>query len=157
MPGRRGQYRRVGAGQHGQAETARDDRGVRAGSARDRDRADQPAAGQRAVGQLDEVGRVDLPADQDEPARGRRRRAGSAEVIDHGRGDLADVTGALGQVGVGQRGEHGGLGLGGRCDCGDAVGSGPHRVDRRAGQGGVRRDQRADVHDAGLKVLAALA
>ena len=78
-------------------------------------------------------------------------------MIDHGRGHLADVARTLGQVGVGQGGEHGGLSLGGGADGGDAVGSGPHRVDRRADQGGVRRDQRADVHDAGLEILAALA
>ncbi len=78
-------------------------------------------------------------------------------MIDHGRGHLADVARPLGQVGVGQGGEHGGLSLGGRPDGGDAVGSGPHRVDRRADQGGVRRDQRADVDDAGLEILAALA
>ena len=66
------------------------------------------------VGQLDEVGRVDLAADQDELSRRGRGRAGPAQVIEHGRGHLADVARALGQVGVGQRGEHGGLGLGGR-------------------------------------------
>src|SRR5207302_49228 len=78
-----------------------------------------------------------------------------AQMIDHGRGHLADVARALGQVGVGQGGEHGGLGLGGRSDGGDALGSGSHRVDRRADQGGVRRDERADVHDAGLEILTA--
>ena len=109
MPGRRGQHPRVGAGQHGQPEAARDDRGVGAGAAGDRHRAGQPA-----IGQLDQVGRVDLAADQDERSRRGRGRGVPAQVVDHGRGDLADVARALGQVGVGQGGEHGGLGLGGR-------------------------------------------
>ena len=67
-----------------------------------------------AVGQLDQVGRVDLAADQDERSRGGRGRGVPAQVIDHGRGHLADVARPLGQVGVGQGGEHGGLSLGGR-------------------------------------------
>ena len=135
---------------------------MRAGPARYGHRTGQPAAarvlaGQSRVGQADEVGRVDLAADQDEPARRRRRRAGPAQLIDHGRRHLANIAGALGQVGVGQRGEHGSLGLGGRSDGGNTVGPGPYRVDGRPGQGGVRGDQRADVDDAGLEVLAALA
>ena len=139
VPGRGGQHRQVGAGQHGQAETASDDGRVRAGPARDRHRAGQLTAGPPTVGQLDEVGRVDLAADQDELSRRGRRAGWSAQVIEHGRGHLADVAGALGQVGVGQRGEHGGLGLGGRADRGDAVGSGLDRFDHGADQGGVRR------------------
>ncbi len=152
VPGRRGQHPGVGSGQHGQAEAAGDDRRVRAGPAADRDR-----AGQARLGQPDEVGRVDLAADQDEVTGRKRRGFGARKVADHGLGHLADVARALGQVRVGQRGQQPGLGLAGLADGVRAVGAGPHRLKCLVDQGGVPRDQRGDVDDAGLQVLALVA
>jgi hypothetical protein len=123
---------------------------VRAGPAAHRYRARQPR-----LGQPDQVGGVHIAADQDE-RRGRGRGdAGPAQAVGRGLGHLADVACALGQVGVGQRGQERGLGLAGLADRGRAVGSGTHRLDRRGDEGRVRRDQRGDVHDPGLLVLAA--
>ena len=92
--------------------------GMRAGAAPDRYR-----AGQARFGQPDQVGGVDFAADQDEVPRRWRGGAGPAQVLDNGRGHLADVARALRQVGVGQGGEQGGLGLRGRFDRGRAAGS----------------------------------
>ena len=69
VAGRSGEHRRVGACQHRQAETAGDDRRVRARAAADRDRPGQASV----VGEPDQVRRVHLAADQDERAvRGGR-------------------------------------------------------------------------------------
>ena len=144
--------RRVGAGQHGQAQAARDDRRVRAGPAA-RPTPRRPARARPA--RMRSAGSTSRRTRMNAPAGGVG--AGPAQVVEHRPGHLADVARPLGQVRVGQRGQHRGLGLGGRRDRGGA--SAPARTASSAGptRAGSRRDQRGDVHDAGLQVLAARA
>ena len=122
MPGGRGEHGRVGAGQHRQAEAARDDRRVRAGAAAHRHR---PGEVPR-VDEADQVGRVNVGTDQDERGLGRPRRGRVAGQpgVDR-RGGLADVARPLREVRVGQCLEDRGLGFRRR---GDRGGRGRQRV-----------------------------
>ena len=137
--------RGIHARHHGQAEAAGDDRGVRAGAAGNRN-----GAGQPGVGQPDEVGRVDLTADQDEvPVRRRDGRARGQLGYDR-LTDLAHVVGPGGQVLARQRGQDGGLFVGRADHRGDRAGAVLHRGGRRIDQSRVARHQAADLHDRGL-------
>ena len=139
------QDRQVHARHHGQAEAAGDDRGVGAGAT-----GNGNGTGQPGVGQPDEVGRVDLAADQDEvPVRRRHGRARGQ--LGHDRvTDLAYVVGPGGQVLARQRGQDGGLFVGRAGHRGDRVGAVLHRGGRRVDQSRVARHQAADLHDRGL-------
>ena len=147
MAGRSGEHRRVGACQHRQAETAGDDRRVRARAAADRDRPGQASV----VGEPDQVRRVHLAADQDERAvRGGRHRAG--EPYDDRLRDLPHVARALRQVRVGKGLEDRGLCFRGVAHGDLGGGARQHRGRRGGGQRRIGRDQRADLHDACLAV-----
>ena len=147
--GRDLQHRGVGAGQHGQAETAGDDCRVGIGAPGHRYRTHQPV-----LGEPDQVGRIHLTLDEDEVTRRRRGGLARGEPGQHGVGDLADVIGAGRQVRVGQRGQDGGLG---RRRLPHRVGSRASPRDRRHSgfdQARIESDQRADRDDVGLLVAS---
>ena len=143
LAGRCGQDRGVGPGDHRHPEAACDDRRVRARATSHRNRAHQPH-----LGQLDQVGRAHLAADQDEVTGRTRGGPGLAEAIQDGVRDLPDVAGPLGHLGDGQRLEDRGLRLGGlphgRGDI-TAVADGSHG---RACEQRVGRDQPPHLDDA---------